>query len=188
MEKILKLIVLLGTFFVLTITPVKAFDPLVEMNAVSQSPVSAYTLYIGMPQKDFDDNFSHLPGWERLTDTHWGHGLNGIVFVRDEHKGYYVKQELGIGIANGRVYSFEVKFRTENSVVAQQLREKAYQNITMAMGIKPTVTTGKHNKTVWSWPLDGENSVLELTSTESPLAAVRSEERYIVSISRTLKL
>ena len=174
-------------FFSMLAATVLAFDPMNEMETVSTDVRSAYTLYIGMPENEFKDNFNSLPGWERLTDTHWGHGFDGIVFVRSENKGYYVKEELSIGIAGGKVYSYEVKFRTSDAALAGHLSKLAYQHAVTQLGAPVGHKAGSLHKQEWSWNLDS-NSHLQIMTSESSLAAVRSDERYIVSITRSMNI
>lgn len=188
MKKMLKVLFGLFVMTVVSFMSVSAFNPVTEMNSVSKSPATAYTLYIGMPENEFNDNFSSLPGWERLTDTHWGHGLNGVVFVRSDNKGVYIREELNIGIVAGKVYSYEVRFRTESADLANQLRDTAYNNISTKLGAPSTSNFLKSNKKSWDWSLDGGNTTLQIATSESNLAAVRSSERYIISISRTQKM
>lgn len=42
---------------------VQAFDFMADVDEVSRDPLTAYTLYVGMPWNDFLENYSNISGW-----------------------------------------------------------------------------------------------------------------------------
>lgn len=48
---------------------VSAFDAIKEAKSITKNPELIYTMYIGMPRSDVEQNFSNIKGWEIVSDN-----------------------------------------------------------------------------------------------------------------------
>ena len=52
----------------LSYAQIDAFDAVKEAKAISSNPENIYTMYVGMPKSELEQNFSNIKGWEIMNE------------------------------------------------------------------------------------------------------------------------
>lgn len=53
----------------LSYAQIDAFNAVKEAKAISANPENIYTMYIGMPKSELDQNFSNIKGWKITNES-----------------------------------------------------------------------------------------------------------------------
>ncbi len=119
-----------------------AINPFEEINAVSQDPYSAHFLYLGMPEKEYEERFkSELWTKERdVTDN------KGRVIIYYRHLDYGVSEALGVSMVGGKVGYVEFRFEhhANNANLIANMGKIACENITKVFGKAPNYKVDKN--------------------------------------------
>ncbi len=137
---------ILGSFLVLFLVfsggTSYAINPFEEINAVSQDPYSAHLLYLGMPEKEYEERFkSEL--WTKKEDVSDNKGRT-IVYYR--HLDYGVFEVLGVSMIGGKVGYVEFGFvdHANNANLIVNMGKIACENITKVFGKAPNYKEDKN--------------------------------------------
>lgn len=127
---------------------VHAFNLYEEMDKVSKDPGTAYTLYLGMPAKDFTENFRNIP-WHK--EAYEG-GL--IFFTRGAGAG--IQESISVIVRDDKVINFSVSFFGENDNTLLSLARIAFDNLQRTLGPMQETRYSRHSKTQTNiWYFDG---------------------------------
>lgn len=134
---------ILGSFLVLFLVfsggTSYAINPFEEINAVSQDPYSAHLLYLGMPEKEYEERFkSEL--WTKKEDVSDNKGRT-IAYYR--YLDYGVFEVLGIGMLGGKVGYVEFGFVNYANLIAN-MGKIACENIIKVFGKAPNYREDKN--------------------------------------------
>lgn len=139
MEKILKHIFLMVVgFMYITLGQAHAFDFMADVDEVSRDPWKAYTMYCGMPFKNFINDFNKAPGWSICDNT------GPIAFyVKEESINSSVKEAVvGFSSGEGYLWAHSIYFYTDSIELADRIFERLTNNIENSLGKPYRVETG----------------------------------------------
>ena len=156
---------ILGSFLVLFLVfsggTSYAINPFEEINAVSQDPYSAHLLYLGMPEKEYEERFkSEL--WTKKEDVSDNKGRT-IAYYR--YLDYGVFEALGVGMLGGKVgyveFGFEFRFGhyVNKANLLANMGRIACENITKVLGKAPNYREDKNGTVrtlIWKTGIEQE--------------------------------
>lgn len=179
---------ILGSFLVLFLVfsggTSYAINPFEEINAVSQDPYSAHLLYLGMPEKEYEERFkSEL--WTKKEDASDNKGRT-IAYYR--YLDYGVIEVLAVGMIGGKVgyveFGFVFEFvHYEKANLITNMGKIACENITRVFGKAPNYKENKNGTVrtlIWKTGIEQE---LDFVVDGSKMKDAK-DPSFLISIKR----
>lgn len=179
---------ILGSFLVLFLVfsggTSYAINPFEEINAVSQDPYSAHFLYLGMPEKEYEERFkSEL--WTKERDVS---DNKGRIIIYYRHLDYGVFEALSVGMIGGTVGYVEFEFvfefvHYEKANLINNMGKIACENITRVLGKAPNYKEDKNGTVrtlIWKTGIEQE---LDFVVDGSKMKDAK-DPRFSISIKR----
>lgn len=176
---------ILGSFLVLFLVfsggTSYAINPFEEINAVSQDPYSAHFLYLGMPEKEYEERFkSEL--WTKERDVS---DNKGRIIIYYRYLDYGVFEALSVGMLGGKVgyVEFEFQHNANKANLIVNMGKIACENITKVFGKAPNYKEDKNGTVhtlIWK---TGTEQELDFVANESKMKDTK-DPRFSISIKR----
>ena len=159
-----------------------AINPFEEINAVSQDPYSAHSIYLGMSEKEYQEKF-HNEFWDKIKDS-YNNGSREILYKRNLD--YGVLETLSIVIIKEKVgfYEFSFLHYPKYTKLITDMAQVSLDNISKVLGKAPNSTSEKNhtiNTLIWQIGKEQELKFIANTSNiispESPFVMIQIQRQ-----------
>ncbi len=146
--------------FLLLLAPITIhandYNPYIEIDTVSKDPYSVYTLYLGMPESDFNENFKNIP-WSKIEDYTDNDGRH-VGFTRTDSTG--VTESLAVILSNNQVVFFLITMYGDDLDEMISLERSALTNLKAALGTPAKFNYSPNDETMSATWNIGDGQIL----------------------------